>query len=346
MKVVHYVNQFFGGIGAEEQAGAPLEVRSGPVGPGRVLEQMLGDNSTVVATLICGDNYAAENLEEVVSQVVAEVQKAGADLFVAGPCFEAGRYGVAAGGVCVGVQAKLDVPVVTGMAKENPGVDLYRSQVYMIDSGANIAQMEDVMAKMALLGAKLVKKEEIGLPSEDGYHARGFLKSAFSTKTAGKRVREMLVAKTTGKPFVSEIPSDPFPEIPLPAAVKDMSKARVALVTDGGLVPKGNPDKFPTGSGTIWGAYSIADKDDLTDQEFEISHMGYFNGPVRQDPDRLVPVDVMREMEKEGTVGKLHEVVYSMTGNGGSITNARRIGREIAQALKDASLDAVILTST
>ena len=33
MRVVHYLNQFFGGIGAEEHAGVGLEVRDGAVGP-------------------------------------------------------------------------------------------------------------------------------------------------------------------------------------------------------------------------------------------------------------------------------------------------------------------------
>ena len=35
MRVVHYLNQFFGGIGGEEKAGVPLEARPGAVGPGR-----------------------------------------------------------------------------------------------------------------------------------------------------------------------------------------------------------------------------------------------------------------------------------------------------------------------
>ncbi len=35
IRVVHYVNQFFGGIGGEERARTPLEVREGPLGPGR-----------------------------------------------------------------------------------------------------------------------------------------------------------------------------------------------------------------------------------------------------------------------------------------------------------------------
>lgn len=36
MRIVHYINQFFGQIGGEEAAGHPLEVREGAMG--RVLE--------------------------------------------------------------------------------------------------------------------------------------------------------------------------------------------------------------------------------------------------------------------------------------------------------------------
>ena len=38
MRVVHYLNQFFAGIGAEEQAGSGLEARAGALGPGKLLE--------------------------------------------------------------------------------------------------------------------------------------------------------------------------------------------------------------------------------------------------------------------------------------------------------------------
>ena len=60
MRVVHYLNQFFGGVGGEEKAGMRLEEREGAVGPGRLLEQLLGGNAKIVKTLVCGDNYAVE----------------------------------------------------------------------------------------------------------------------------------------------------------------------------------------------------------------------------------------------------------------------------------------------
>src|SRR6187455_3071009 len=93
MRVVHYLNQFFGGIGAEEHAGAPLQARDGAVGPGRLLEALLGDQTRIVMTLVCGDNYAVENQQAVTASVVEKMRPLRADLFVAGPCFDAGRYG-------------------------------------------------------------------------------------------------------------------------------------------------------------------------------------------------------------------------------------------------------------
>ena len=40
MKVVHYLNQFFAGIGGEEQADSPPEVRPGALGPGRLVNTL------------------------------------------------------------------------------------------------------------------------------------------------------------------------------------------------------------------------------------------------------------------------------------------------------------------
>ena len=346
MRVVHYINQFFGGIGGEDKASVPLEVRLGAIGAGRALEQVLEGDSQVVSTLICGDNYAAEHLAEVSTTVVEKVREAQADLFLAGPCFEAGRYGMAAGALCDAVQSELGIPVITGMAIENPGVDLYRDKVYIVDSGKSPAQMKEVLAKMMGLARKLAEKQPIGRPSEEGYIPQGTLRSEFGDKTAAERLVEMLMAKTKGQPFVSEVPIKPLEPVPVPPAVRDLSKATLALVTDGGLVPKGNPDKFPRAFAKVWGAYRISGTDDLKSEDYEVAHSGYDNRHVQQDPDRLVPVDVLREMERDGLVGKLYDEFLSTTGNGNPLENSRRIGLEMAAKLKEEGVDAVILTST
>ena len=346
MRVVHYLNQFFGGIGGEEKATSPLEERSGAIGPGRLLEQVLGDDSGIVYTLVCGDDYAAEHLEEITAAVVAKVREADADLFVAGPCFEAGRYGLAAGALCAAVQAELGIPVTTAMAAENPGVDLYRQELYIIDSGRNVARMRVVLTKMMILVSKMIAMETIGCPSEEGYHPRGFIRDEYVKKTAAVRLVDMLLAKVRGEPFESELMVTSFEPVPMPPPIPDMTKATVAIVTDGGLVPKGNPDKIAGISATNWGAYSIKGVDDLKGEGYEISHGGYDGRFVQEDPNRLVPVDVLREMEQDGTLGKLYDEFLSTSGLSNPLANSRRLGREMAQKLKEEGVDAVILTST
>ena len=117
MRIAHYLNQFFGGIGAEEHAGKGLEIRDGAVGPGKLLESALGDNARVALTFVCGDNYAVEHQDELTAAVLAKLRTADIDLFIAGPCFDAGRYGMAAGALCRAVQNELSIPVVTAMSE-------------------------------------------------------------------------------------------------------------------------------------------------------------------------------------------------------------------------------------
>ena len=75
-------------------------------------------------------------------------------------------------------------------------------------------------------------------------------------------------------------------------------------------------------------------------------HSGYDTASANQDPHRLVPLDVARELEQSGAIGKLHETVYSTVGVATTLAQSARMGKEIAEKLKAAGVDAVILTST
>ena len=346
MRIVHYLNQFFGGLGGEEKAGTPLEAREGAVGPGKLLEQLFGGEAEVALTLVCGDNYAVENQAGMLTAAVAKIRAAKADLLVAGPCFQAGRYGMAAGSLCAAVQTQLNIPAVTGMAAENPGADLYREFLYIIDSGENAAKMRDALGAMTRLARKLIDGSAIGLPREEGYLPRGLIRDQFVGQTAGERLVDMLLAKVKNQPFESEMTPTTFAPVPLPPPVKDLRKARVMLVTDGGLVPKGNPDQIQGSAATRWGSYDISGCDDLKSENYEISHGGYDPQFVRTDPDRLVPLDVMRELEREGVIGKLHDAFISTSGLANPLSNTRRMGREMAEKAKQLGIDAIILTST
>jgi glycine reductase len=156
----------------------------------------------------------------------------------------------------------------------------------------------------------------------------------------------MLLAKLAGEPIVSEVPLPTFAPVPAPARVGDMRRATIALVTDGGLVPRGNPDGIEALAATRFGAYEIAGLDQLDPARYDNVHRGYDTTFVKQDPHRLVPLDVVRELERAGAVGKLHEVVYSTTGVATTLAHSQRMGREIAARLKAAGVTGVILTST
>jgi betaine reductase len=164
--------------------------------------------------------------------------------------------------------------------------------------------------------------------------------------SAADRAVAMLLDKLAGRPVATEVPRPAFPPVPPPRLVKTLEGATIALVTDGGLVPRGNPDAIEALNATRYGAYSIEGKSSLDAAQYDNPHRGYDTTWVKQDPHRLVPVDVARELEQAGAIGKLHETVYSTVGVATTLAQSARMGREIAEKLKEAGVDAVILTST
>jgi glycine reductase len=268
------------------------------------------------------------------------------DLIIAGPAFLAGRYGVACGALCAAVQKELKIPAVTGMHAENPGVDLYRRQVYVVQTGSEAARMLDEARRLVALGLKLARAEAVGGPAVDGYFPRGVTRNVVVSTNAAERATAMLLDKLAGRSFASEVPLPDFQSVAAPRLMKTLEGATIALVTDGGLVPKGNPDGIEALNATRYGAYSIEGRTSLDAAQYDNPHRGYDTSYVKQDPHRLVPVDVARDLERDGAIGKLHETVYSTVGVATTLAQSARMGREIAEKLRAAGVDAVILTST
>jgi len=346
IKVVHYVNQFFAGIGGEEKADVKPEVREEVLGPGLALKAGLGDDVEIVATVICGDTYFGNNMEEATSELLDLIKKYEPDLFIAGPAFNAGRYGTACGAITEAVQNELEIPALTAMYEENPGVDLYRKSVYIVATKDSAAGMRDAVKKMAPLALKLYRGEEIGSPEEEGYLERGIRKNFFTDKRGSERAVDMLLKKLAGEDYVTEFPMPDFDRVDPNPAVKDITKATVAIVTSGGAVPKGNPDHIESSSAQKYGKYSLEGIYDFTPENGETAHGGYDPVYANEDLDRVLPVDVMRDLEKEGKIGKLHDFWYATVGNGTSVANAMKFGEAIGKDLAAAGVDAVILTST
>jgi glycine reductase len=347
-KAIYYANQFFGQIGGEDKADVAPEIREGQVGPAMEFNKRLGDGVEVTYTIICGDNYMGSKTDEAIDTILGFLADKDFDIFFAGPAFLAGRYGAACGHICKAVQEKFGVPVITSMNEENPGVEMFRNDIYIFMGGASAAKMRKDIKPMVNFGLKILNGEELLSAEEEGYFGRGIRHQVWTNPLvpASDRAFDMLYKKLNGEPFKTELPIAKLDRVPIAPAIKDLSKAKIALVTSGGIVPVDNPDKIQSSSATRWGKYSIAGMERLENTAFKTIHAGYDNAAANEDPNRVLPLDAMRAYEKEGKIGKLHDYYYATVGTGTSQGDAARMAQEMVKDLQDAGVDAVVQTST
>jgi glycine reductase len=346
VRVVHYINQFFGQIGAEEKADVPPSMVPRAVGPGVLIDKALEGHGTVVATVMCGDTYFAEHTEEAATKIIEMIAAHKPDMLIAGPAFNAGRYGIACAEVCKRAQAEMGIPSVTGMYPENPGIELCRKMVYIIETTGNAAGMGKAMPKMVSLALKLYRGEAVGRPSEEGYIPRGIRKNVVDARMAALRAVDLLLKKMKGEAFQTEIACPDLDKVDPPPPITDLSVATIAFVTEGGLVPTGNPDNLPYARATRYEKYSIRDIDTLDPEGFMCIHRGIDRKYINERPNRLLPLDAMRELEREGLFKELFSHYFVTTGVATTMANASKIGQGIAQELKTQGISGVILTST
>ena len=345
-KVLHYVNQFFGQVGGEDKAGIVPEFHQKKVGPAIGLEKHLKGEGKVIGTLICGDNYFNENKEKALSFILDVIKKESPDIFVAGPAFNAGRYGIACAEISKAVTEQLEIPVVTGMYIENPGLDTCKDIAYVVSTGTFAAGMKEALPLMANIACKLAKGVELGSPEEEGYIPRGMRKTLLVGKRGSLRAVEMLIKRLKGQEFETEMPMPVFDVVDPAAAIKDLKKATIALVTSGGIVPAGNPDRVQSASAQKWAKYDVSDRSALNSPDFYTTHGGYDPVYANEIPDRVAPLDILKELEKEEHIDTVYDYFYTTTGTGTSVGNAVKFGTEIGKELKEAGVDGVILTST
>lgn len=345
-KAIHYINQFFAGIGGEEKADHKPEIREGLVGPSLALNSML--DAEVTHTIICGDNFMGSNTDEAVKIILGFLEDKEFDIFVAGPAFQAGRYGVACGTICKAVKERFNVPVITSMNVENPGVEMFKKDMYVFEGGKSAAKLRDDVKVMADFANKILKGEETGSADEEGFFPRGIRAQAWleSGKTAAERGVEMLVKKLNNIPYITELPIPKQDRVPIAEPIKDLSKANIAIVTTGGIVPVDNPDRIQSASATRWGRYDISKDERLEGGVYKTIHAGFDPAAADADPNVIVPIDAMKVYVKEGKIGKLHDYFYSTVGTGTTQAEAARMGKEIVEKLKEDNVDGVIMTST
>ena len=344
LRIGHYLNQFFAGVGAEEHANHPPERRDGAVGPGRALQALLKDEGRVLSTLVCGDNFFNEHPGEAHAAVGAWLAATRPDVVVAGPAFAAGRYGSACAQVCR-LATEAGVPAVTGMHPENPGFLLY-PRAYVVPTGNSAAEMGRTLAAMLPLVRKLGGRIALGPAAVEGYLPRGVRRPGMRDASGAERAVSMLVAKLAGRAFETEIPVDAYEAVPPAPPIRDLRGATIALVTSGAIVPRGNPDHFKRCSDTKWARYSLAGLDSLSPETFECVHGGFYNQMASDNPNLVLPLDAVRELEREGAFGRLVDFYCSTTGNDQRLLDCRRNGAEIAAALVTERADGVLLVCT
>jgi glycine reductase len=311
VKAVHYLNQFFAGVGGEEAAETPPARLEGAVGPGRGLQAAL-EGIEIVATITCGDDYFGEREAEALETLVGFVREEAPDVVIAGPAFGSGRYGYACGRLAAAV-AELGIPALAGMHEENPGVTA-AGKGYVVPTGVNVAGMREALPRLASLAGALASGRELGPPEQEGYLPRGVRRNLRAGRPGAERAIDLLLDKLAGETR-TEV-SAGLDHVDPPPPVPDLSRALLALVTEAGCVPQGNPDRLPSIRARGWLRYSLEGKASLGPDEWECVHGGFDVALANEDPNRLVPLDTVSRLVQEGRVGRIHDSFYTTTGNG------------------------------
>ncbi|MBI4528392.1 MAG: glycine/betaine/sarcosine/D-proline family reductase selenoprotein B [Deltaproteobacteria bacterium] len=347
---MYFVNQFFVGLGGEEKGDVPVGYRERAVGPARRFQELCRDSLEVAVIAYCGDNYFAEHQSEALASLLDVARKYDVKMLVAGPAFGSGRYGYACIETCHFLTASLDIPCITGMHAENPGVELYQQYkdkgVFLFPTGEAVSCMEEALSNMARFTSRLITGTSVRSARVEGYIPRGFRLDALVEKTGVERAVDILLDKLAGRPFATEIPVESLKEIPVAPPITKLKDACLALLSTAGVVPPGNPDGFRTKGNIQWRKYSIDKLNSMKDAEWGIWHGGYNTVFMQENPNYGVPLDVCREIEREGVFRKLYPYFYVTPGTGGLVSAMQAIGSEILQDMRAEGIDGALLVST
>lgn len=138
----------------------------------------------------------------------------------------------------------------------------------------------------------------------------------------------------------SEIPVPRVPPVVWAPVTKPLSAMTIALVTAGG-VHRRSDARFTLAGDTSYreipGTVKSAD--------LMVSHGGYDNTDVQRDINCMFPIDRLRELAEAGIIEAVAPVHVGLMGGGGDIRAFTEVtGPAIAQRMREAGVDAVLLT--
>ncbi len=265
MKIVHYVNQFFAGIGGEDSAGTGPELRDGAWDPGGSLATLLGDEHEIIATAICGDDYAASHPEFAAELVRRPASAAPRCRGRSRLHQRALRHGVRAdrGGGQRGGTARAGLDA---SREPRPGRGRrHGGRRERPDLAPHAATRSTASRRRR---CKVAAGEE--LTAQDGRIGPVARTNRLAQRSAAERAVALVLTRLGGDRDATEIPLPDFDRVTPAAPIADPAEALFALVTEGGFVPAGNPDRLESARATKWVRHSLDGLDSADERQLRV----------------------------------------------------------------------------
>ena len=143
---------------------------------------------------------------------------------------------------------------------------------------------------------------------------------------------------------------------PFTGMKKPLAESRLALLTSGGHFIEGD-DPQPLGVENMSQEEAIRRLDEMVKEEARLSvipvdtppdrlrvrHGGYDISAVQTDPNVAFPIAILRELEREGRIGRLHHDAFSFMGATSQLQLMKKTAPRWAEMLKDTGVEAVLL---
>jgi hypothetical protein len=196
-------------------------------------------------------------------------------------------------------------------------------------------------------GGEKYTSKPLFMPLDHPYNGDPGFENSVTTKTVATRTADMVLAKIGKKPWTTEIDNSGVkPPVITPApGIKDITKAKIAFICGGGLIRWGQmPQPFISSANRDgkFAQYDITGMNAMKPGEWEVHHGGHDPYWHTEDPERLFPLGVLRDLEKEGAYGSLHNTLYTWSSLSSRMVGSRLVGEGILALIKAAKVDAVI----
>ena len=153
------------------------------------------------------------------------------------------------------------------------------------------------------------------------------------------------IAKVLGASIPDEPTHDPIPWAPVAVP---LSEAKVALLSTAGLSMRGDAPfdmegerRNPTRGDPSWRRIAA----DATSASVEVNHLHIDTGYIERDLNVALPLDRLRELVSDGSVGSMAESHYSIMGYQGNDTSVleEQSAPEIAAVMRGEEVDLAVL---